>query len=327
MEDIPGHSLPDYTEASRNDALFHYTTASGLIGIFRDRELWTTTYHCANDETELAAGKGVLEPLFREKTLELIRSNDARVVTFHHRGVDPMEYGNKFEGTLVGLALNSLSAFMSCFCKPNGQEDFHHGLLSQWRGYGTDGGYALHFSREKLVAAIKRAKRADGLNYELQDVYYAAENTLKAEVLKHADAFVSAYLRFLDHFAEPLEFRMRTVPNLLADLVNGPLEALLDYLIHTKSSHFGEERECRLSLVQLIRAGVASLPVSFFNRGGLLVPYTKTPASFDVLECIEWIVIGPGPRMEARFKSVGHLIRQSGQSIKLRVSHIPFTRF
>ena len=328
MSEIPGHFLPTYSDASREDSLFHYTTANGLIGIFDSREIWGTAYYCANDESELAAGKGVLAPLFQSTTYKLIEANDPRVLIFDGRGVDIMEYADHFEGQIAGMALSSLCAYISCFCKPTSKEDFHHGLLSQWRGYGSDGGYALHFSRKKLLAAIESANKANGLNYNLQDVHYKVENPIKTEVLSHTDAFVSAYMSFLDERAEPLDLSKSTMRSPIAGLTGGPLEAFLDYLVHTKNEHFGEERECRLSLFQLASASASCLPVQYFNRGGLLVPYTKTPrSSFNVLDCVEWIVIGPGPRIGARFKSVNQLVRQSGREIKVRVSHIPFTRF
>ncbi len=65
MKEIPGHILPTYSDDAREDALFHYTTADGLIGIFDKGEIWSTAYYCANDESELAEGKGILKPLFR----------------------------------------------------------------------------------------------------------------------------------------------------------------------------------------------------------------------------------------------------------------------
>lgn len=328
MSEIPNHFLPKYTDASCEDALFHYTTANGLIGILGTGEIWGTAYYCANDESELATGKGVLSPLFRLATHELIKDNDPRVQIFLRRGVDINEYADRFEQQIVGMALSSLCAYITCFCKSTSEEDFHHGLLSQWRGYGVDGGYALHFSRKKLLAAIESATNADEFSYELQDVHYTVENSLKAEVLSYTDAFVSAYMEFLDELAKPLDFNKRTMPSPIAGLPGGPLEALLGYLVHTKNKHFGEERECRLSLVQFVPASTGCQPVQYFNRGGLLVPYTKTPRSaFNILDCIEWIVIGPGPRMGARFKSISQLVKQSGLEIQVRASHIPFTRF
>lgn len=329
MSEIPGHFLPTYSEASREDALFHYTTANGLIGIFDTGEIWGTAYYCANDESELAAGKGVLAPLFHSTTYKMIEEgNNPRVLIFSQRGVDVREYADHFEQQIAAMVLSSLCAYITCFCKPTKEEDFHHGLLSQWRGYGSDGGYALHFSRKKLLAAIESANKTDGLNYGLQDVHYTVENPMKAEILSHTDSFVRAYMEYLDELAKPFDFSKNTMRSPIAGLTGGSLEAFLDYLVHTKNKHFGEERECRLSLMQLVSMSKGCLPVNHFNRSGLLVPYTKTPrSSFNVLDCVEWIVIGPGPRMSARFKSVCQLVRQSGREIKVRASHIPFTRF
>jgi len=328
MAGIPGHTLPSYSNEVRDDTLFHYTTANGLSGIFETGVIWGTAYHCANDESELAAGKGALQQLFRAKTHELEEANDQRVLTLRRRGQDPLEFAAYFEQLVSATALSLLCAYITCFCKPNGKEDFHHGLLSQWRGYGVDGGYALQFSRKKLLAAIENANKIDGLNYELQDVHYSPENRLKDELLSHKEAFVDAYLAHLNEISQLLQqiLENKTIPSPIADLTGGPLESLLDYLVQTKNQHFAEERECRLSLIQLVANCEGCLPVKFFNRGGLLVPYTKTPPSFNVLDSVEWILIGPGPRLNARFKSVMHLVAEAGWDIKVRPSHIPFTR-
>ena len=115
--------------------------------------------------------------------------------------------------------------------------------------------------------------------------------------------------------------------NPIFELLKGPLIPLLDYLTCTKNGHFAEERECRLSLIQPAAGGPAFRPVKRFNRNGLIVSYTTTPKeSFDVLAAVEWIVVGPGPRMGARFKAVCELVKHSGRKILVRPSHIPFTR-
>jgi hypothetical protein len=326
MDDIPGHSIPPYSEAALGDSLFHYTTADGLVGILSNNEIWATAYYCVNDETELAAGRGVLAPLFRKATHEMIETTDARVITFQRRGVDVRTYADQFEQTLSSMALSSLCAYITSFCSPSNKENFEHGLLSQWRGYGADGGYALQFSRTKLLKAIEIANKVDRLNFELQDVYYTRENPMKAEVLRHSDAFMRSYSSFLDEVAKPIDLSRRSMGNPIAGLTGGPLEAFLDYLVHTKSNHFAEERECRLSLIEVARPNASSLPVHYFNRSGLIVPYVKTTASFNVGDCVEWIVIGPSPRMASRFKSTCNLVARFGRDIKVRPSHIPFTR-
>lgn len=327
MSEIPGHTSPPYSDAARDDALFHYTSANGLIGILGSQEIWSTAYYCANDESELTAGKGILAPLFWRATHKMIEASDPLVEIFSRRGVDIRDYARSFEQQITGMALSSLCAYISCFCKPTGAEDFTHGLLSQWRGYGADGGYALQFSRKKLLAEIDRANSDGTLNYQLQDVHYAAENPLMVAVLSHTEAFLRAYREQLEELADPDILNKRTMRSPIATLTGGPLESLLDYLIHTKNRHFGEEKECRLSFIDLVSPKVDAFSVGYFDRAGLVVPYKKTPrSSLDVLNCVEWIVVGPGTRMGARFKSVLHMVRQLGLTIGVRPSHIPFAR-
>ncbi len=90
-----------------------------------------------------------------------------------------MDYADGFERQLTALTISSLAAYITCFCKPSGKEDFLHGLLSQWRGYGTDGGYALQFNRSRLLDAIKTANKANDSNYDLDDVDDTPENPRK----------------------------------------------------------------------------------------------------------------------------------------------------
>lgn len=326
MADFPSHFLPSYTQESCEDALFHYTTAAGLIGILTSSQFRSTAYYCANDESELSEGQGLLTALFRQATYELADVNDRRVEIFANRGVDIMHYADGFEQMISAMALSSLGVYMTCFFRPRSEEDFIHGLLSQWRGYGADGGYALHFSRKKLLAAIGGAT-SEKLNYDLRDVHYTRENPLKADVLQHKEAFIGAFMAHLDELAEPLNFSKRSMRNPIAGLLGGPLEAFLNYLTHTKSKHFAEERESRLTLVQLASDADGNLPVQYFERSGLVIPYTLTPLDrFPIMDCLEWIVVGPGPRINSRFKSAGQLARQFARSVRVRASHIPFTR-
>jgi hypothetical protein len=325
--DFPGHSLPNYSESIRDDTLFHYTTATGLIGIFNSSEIWSTAYYCANDEQELSAGSGILSRMFRERAHQLRQLNDLRAEKFARRGVDVMDYADGFERQIMALTLSSLVAYITCFCKPNTKEDFLHGLLSQWRGYGTDGGYALQFSRSRLQQAISTANKEANLNYDLEDVYYSIENPLKDRVLAQKPAFLDEFEKYLDELAKPIDFSRTSMRNPIFELLKGPLIPLLDYLACTKNSHFSEERECRLNLIQPAVADPAFRPVKRFNRNGLIVSYTTTPKeSFDILSAVDWIVVGPGPRMGARYKAVCELVQHSGRKILVRPSHIPFTR-
>jgi hypothetical protein len=327
MSNFPSHVLPNYTEQSKADALFHYTTAAGLIGILTSGKIWSTAYYCTNDESELSAGQGILRPLFYQEAHKLREIGDRRVQIFANRGVDIDHYADKFEKSIAGTALSRLCTYITCFFRPDSKEDFIHGLLSQWRAYGTDGGYALHFSRSKLQKQIDRFGDGKSFEYDLQDVHYSPENAFKSEVLNHKEAFLAAFHEHLDDLAQPLNFENRRVHSPIHSLPGGPLEAYLTYIAHTKNHHFSEERETRLSITQYVPAGVGCQPVKYFNRDGLVIPYVNSPKErLDILDCIEWVLVGPGPRLQARFKAVTQLIKQLGRSIEVRASHIPFTR-
>lgn len=325
MPEYPSHILPNWSDDALDDALFHYTTATGLAGIFKSNTVWSTAYYCANDEQELAAGKGVLTGLFREEMYALEKSDDKRIRTFLGRGVNPLEYADHFEGLVTAMALGALCAYITCFCRPATKEDFLHGLLSQWRGYGQDGGYAIQFSRRKLEAALRNANPK---TYELKDVHYAVDNELKKQLLSHREEFIAAFHKHLDQLAAPIDFRRTSWESPLPKLLGGPLESLLDYLVYTKNQHFAEERESRMCALQATEVTPESkFSVDYFNRNGLLVPYIATTRTdLDLLACIDWIVVCPGPRVNARFKSVSHLVRQAKNGIHVRVSHIPYTR-
>ena len=325
MHQLPGHALPNNSKDSREDALFHYTTGTGLLGILSNSEIWGTAYYCANDQSELRTGMGVLTPIFRSKTHDMIKEADPRVNIFRSRGIDIRDYADRFEQIILSRALNIFCVYITCFCKPSSKEDFLHGLLSQWRGYGVDGGYALQFSRAKLNNFIERANKDKGLNYYLQDVYYTPENPLKDEIDNYTDAFIGAYLDWLETLAK-WDFIKKTMQNPIASLLNGPLKSFLDYIIHTKSSHFGEEKECRMSILEPISSEMGVLPVDYFNRKGLIIPFTRTPRELNIIDCVEWIIIGPGQRIEDRFNSIRQMVRKMGLKIQVRPSHIPLSR-
>lgn len=321
---IPSHISPTYSDDVLEETLFHYTTASGLLGILRENEIWSTAHHCVNDKSELKAGKDILTPIFRKKDFELRDANDSRITTFASRGVPMFEYSNKFENNLLSHALSFFYVFVTCFCKPNGKEDFQHGLLSQWRGYGAGSGYAIQFDRKKLEALVNAAQKSEYWGYDLRDVEYIPENSLKDEVLKHSDAYLQSYLNELDRLAGPI-FSKEPIPSPLSGLSGDPLMRLLEYFINTKSPHFSEEKECRLSVIDARKSELATLEVEYFERNGLIVPYVKTPKDFNIVDCIDWIIVGPGPRLDSRFFSVQGLVQSLGLDIKVRPSHIPLS--
>lgn len=324
--DIPPHFLPNYSTEIRDDTLFHYTSAAGLIGILQTGKLWCTASYCTNDQSELSVGEEVLTSIFSNATQELIAADDPMVSIFGSRGVDIYEYASGYKGLVISLLFNKMTAYISCFCTPTAKEDFYNGLLSQWRAYGEDGGYAIQFSKRELESEIQKLDKEKSSGYSLKELFYSKENVLKKEFLSHSNTFKAAYLVHLRELSKPISFETKYVENPLRNFNAEALESLINYLVYTKNKHFNEERETRLSFLGISSSETDTTEAKFFNRNGLIVPYRETTDRLQLLDCVQGVIVGPNPRMHARIRSVRQLIFGTGKKIPVRPSHIPFTR-
>ena len=326
-EKVSDNSDPD----KFSDAIFHYTNADGLLGILSNGEIWSTGYFTTNDASELVAGKGILTEIFRERTYQLLHENNKSVGVLREHGVSIFDEAGRFENMLFDSTMRTLHIFITCFCRPNSEIDFQDGLLSQWRGYGGSNGYALHFSRSKLDEWTQGVRRiSTKYSCSFDNVYYDLNNPYKDKVLEHKDLYLKTYTNYLDIRAEQ-EQDLRKANELIdanpqilwPDLksMKVMLERFVMYLLHTKNSHFSEEREYRMSVVLTGQLD----DVEFFNKNGVLVPYIKSSRiSESLLDCIEGIIVGPGPHQDIRHQSVSYLLTSLGLKKKVRLSKIPY---
>ena len=104
------------------DTLYHYTDVAGLLSILRTNELWATSVAYMNDESELVHSLRMLRQLVDPESYEA----DAVAATVAEQFMD---YGDPY---------------LVCFCTSGD-------LLSQWRGYGAGGGYALGLNSAGLA--------------------------------------------------------------------------------------------------------------------------------------------------------------------------------
>ncbi len=115
--------------------LYHYTGLEGLKGILENDCLWATDAFKSNDSTEIQWGLEILEK-------KLIKA-----------GIG--EHDVKIFISSIWKAINEKAKgfFLTCFSgviKNGYRED--HGVLSQWRGYGS---YAIKFEQKKLEDFFK----------------------------------------------------------------------------------------------------------------------------------------------------------------------------
>jgi hypothetical protein len=123
--------------------LYHYTNSTGLKGILETSSLWATDADFLNDAQELQFGR-----------LQLCDALIAQAESLHPR--DLIGYSaDSSRAAILRSAVDYLrrgdvisrsraeQVYVACFCD-------HDDLLSQWRGYGSSGGYAIGFRSESL---------------------------------------------------------------------------------------------------------------------------------------------------------------------------------
>ncbi|ODS04537.1 DUF2971 domain-containing protein [Vibrio scophthalmi] len=112
-------------------ALYHYTDASGLIGILENKTLWVNDVNYMNDTHEIKHGLKVIRDRFStnqdEKSLITVQFLD-----------------------LLLSNINQIGTFLiTSFCKSGN-------ILDMWRGYGSSGQkYALQFNEASILASMR----------------------------------------------------------------------------------------------------------------------------------------------------------------------------
>ena len=328
LEKISDKLAPDNLNAS----MFHYTNADGLFGILSKGEIWSTAPFATNDKSELNAVKGILTNIFAEQRDQMITDDHEYITLFQKNGINFFQYPKELETAIFNAFNKILGIYVTSFCTAENRNVFENGLLSQWRGYGRNGGYTLQFSRSKFNNFINLSnENSENCAYALTDVNYNLENPFKDAVLNHKESFIEMYVLFMDLIASVIrkvkqddKLIDQDTVNQFVDSKKESIKSLFLYALLTKDSNFSEERECRLTA--FLKDGTKD-DVKFFNRNDVLVPYIKTPGRFseNLLDSIERIIVGPGPYQDVRHQSVEYLLKFLGLEKEVRSSEIPYT--
>lgn len=274
----------------RPDILYHYTDAAGLVGIVQHEELWATDVQFVNDGEELLYAAREISTRIRARAEEIMpRSVELPTDDVAQFQADRLRA--IADGAVSHANGKDAHVFVTCFCPPPD-------LLSQWRGYGRAGGFALGFDSAAINSAVTTAAKAtNAISGGLLQVRYGAEA--------------------LDELVDELY-----------DLPGGgggfpgavgwvyAQMKVLPWLARVKNPAFIEEAEWRAVL------NLTSLPgdLLFRTSGGLgVVPYIKIKLETAALR---EVVIGPGPHAHVRQVGVEKLLRSHRYDAAVRLSTI-----
>lgn len=204
--------------------------------------------------------------------------------------------------------------------------------MSQWRGYGRDGGYAIEFKTADLERLLDREYAAFHYQYlTLADVeYYDNQSSGDAkhpETLKDEGLIKNAMKLFV--------LRTDYEEHGALDEVSNPLTSLS---VRRKYRGFREEAEVRIVALRSVpkiweqeKANGELRPqreLLFRARGGLLVPFIKLfgkdELGNDAILPISKVIVGPHPEREKRREAIERFLRQKEIEASVTVSSIPF---
>ncbi len=269
------------TVVEAHPELYHYTTAAGLQGIVASQQLRATNIGYLNDAEEHVGFfdrrlSHLLEKPIRSAVSETAKTPQGRSRIDARGGVEKAveELKNALVRAARSTTLKFDNPYVTAFCSASPNHAPDDGLLSQWRGYGPDGGYAIVFETDGLQQLM--GEEFKSFHYQFAtwgDVeYYDQDSDAKAthpETLERETIVQGAIQRFI-----------QTNKQAELDAVGEPFTALS--CMH-KHRGFVEEAEVRIVALpanaQLFELGQQAgdkrprKPIEFAMKNGVLVPY------------------------------------------------------
>lgn len=315
-------AMPKTSEVYKK--LYHYTTWDGLYGILnKNKSLWATHCNFLNDYSEIVFFKSklieFLLPHVLQKTNELIvKSSDIKKMVNEKGGSNAVA---KHEIKILVNAIYKATGYefyIASFCGEHKEDEYinQNGLLSQWRGYGRDGGFALVFDTLKLEKILQSEySRFAYIHFFLADVIYSGDEE-----------------KFKDELSEPMDDITNHVIEMIHNMALGKDEppdaekaypAFVQCISRYKHQGFKEENEVRIvAYPDDAFQEKQEKEQKFREKNGEWIPYIELFNSPDILLPIEKIIVGPHKEKEARASALRIMLRNTG--IDVTVSDIPY---
>jgi Protein of unknown function (DUF2971) len=313
--------------------LHHYTTRSGLEGIWKTNSLRATHFSNLSDWSEIVLLKKPLEAalakLFKPQIIEMQRDSfRVRRIVEKEGGVDAVarelaqsSVEAHYITAITGGKTRPLAVpFISSFCSHANDHPYEqeNGLLSQWRGYGGNGRYALVFDTRRLddILALEwRAHFWARLNIE-KVVYFDGPETLEKEfpdLLKSSTTFMSKILNRQSYADIDLFMPFSRAATLL------------------KHRGFREEREVRIVACPQSEGALADRgrenelsswpPIKDVHRLNNAKKYVALFESLNATLPIMKIIVGPGANQNEDYEFARSVV---SDRVPIVISETPF---
>jgi hypothetical protein len=297
--------MRDVAATWQDGDLYHYTTIDGLKGILDSGRLWGTHVAFLNDSQELRHGVDAICSLIKKYAEWHIDEPDPEPSETMHKTILSL---HEYVLSNRDMLQTKMGLFVSCLSSSADQ-------LSQWRGYGSHGGYAIRFDPKKLGGRYalrhvdEKGDTLKGPDPVLVKVNYLP-NTFYDEVTKMVDACI---LGTADaNKLEDGEEKEAALFSVRVDL----FRTVIDIAPQIKHKKFVEEQEYRI-----ITRGVEQFCTP--SKIGL-VP--RVYVQFD-RAAVEEVVVGPGEFEDVRKLSIERYLDQHRNwypNVQVTPSEVPY---
>lgn len=279
--------------------LYHYTTVAGLHGILESNSLHATHAAYLNDSQELLYGM----QLALDELQEWVRNSPEDAKAGWDPALPTWMISAAIKLFAFGLAAEvhkktrslrqTFGPFVTCLSKSRDQ-------LSQWRGYGRGGGYAIKFDAHALRQSVQRDRQrfVEGLAAGTAEhgVPLGAARFIKMDY--EPENQVPIVRTHLISFINEMAGRSAKTPEAnRAELLEPLIRSILALAMRLKNPGFKEEGEYRIATFFV---------GEFFSPSDIgLVP--RVALTFDP-SCVKEVLIGPGLHMDTRESSVRYYL-------------------
>lgn len=317
-----------------DDVLYHYTDATGLLGILKPIELhsmWASELsnvgsltlrasdvRYLNDRAELRFGAKILSEVLDQHV------NDQDLPKEHASVLRTLSAEVAADNLTMNWATHRSRIAVHAACLSQQKDQ-----LSQWRGYGANGGgYAIGISRDLLQnrSARLQSGRPDGKGASLYQVHYGLDNARK-----FLSDFISSLLRPVDPFNDvpyingerPTDFARLACMYAIAQVKHQSFDEEQEWRLITDTSgyDFTEFRTGRNGLIPYVDLCINPKQVRLEADSG---EYTVLPSEL-VRRSITSLVVGPGPDQELRVDAARRLMHKNGYNPEVVTeSEVPY---
>lgn len=299
--------------------IYHYTSATSLIGIISHAKLWATDIRFLNDYNELKVG------------LDLIKGKNEKFWSqYEVKEEHPFSFWSELFNKLTRSILNFNTGNNVNVISFTTEADY----IRQWMAYcPKNGGYCIEFDLAKLKTSVE----VDRESTLLDKVYYHEQSKfewVKGPIMQKVDG---CYNRMLDVFLTELyrnapPDKRSKMPSKVKELVDGYDAELLKSYFNSASKDYFRESVFRAATVKpeefedekeyrIVRISYRDDDVSLSKhreRNGIVVPYVEVP--FDI-SSITKVIIGPCGDKDLAEQGIISLLKALGLDSQVTISH------